>query len=179
MYLSYFIKKYFYNNPDTKVAELYYKRIVAMARNVKLYEKGGVSDTLEGRYELIVLHSHLFIRRLIKSGTIGKSISQEIIDILVKDFDYSLRELGIGDLSVGKKIKKMLEGYYGRAEAYEKALSDGPKSLVSALKKNLYGSIKPSNLEIEYIRNYISNLRDELDIKSDSELSGEFPDINF
>ena len=105
--------------------------------------------------------------------------NQKIIDILVKDFDYSLRELGVGDLSVGKKIKKMVEGYYGRAEAYEKALSDGPKSLVSALKKNLYGSIEPSNLKIEYIRNYISNLRDELDIKSDSELSGGFPDINF
>ena len=179
MYLSYFIKKYFNKNPYSEVAELYYKKIVTMARNIELYEKGGVSDTLEGRYELIVLHSHLFIRKLIKSGTIGKSISQEIIDILVKDFDYSLRELGIGDLSVGKNIKKMLEGYYGRAEAYEKALSDGPKSLVSALKKNLYGSIKPSNLEIEYIRNYISNLRDELDTKSDSELRGGLPDMNF
>ena len=179
MYLSYFIKKYFYNNPDTKVAELYYNRIVEMARNVKLYDKGGVPDTLEGRYELIVLHSHLFIRKLIKSGTIGKNISQEIIDILVKDFDYSLRELGIGDLSVGKKIKKMLEGYYGRAEAYEKALSDDPKSLVSTLKKNLYGSIEPANLEIEYIKNYISNLKKELDIKSDSELSRGVPDINF
>ena len=108
MYLSYFIKKYFNKNPYSEVAELYYKKIVTMARNIELYEKGGVSDTLEGRYELIVLHSHLFIRKLIKSGTIGKSISQEIIDILVKDFDYSLRELGIGDLSVGKNIKKML-----------------------------------------------------------------------
>jgi len=179
MYLSYFIKEYFNKNPDTKVAELYYKGIVAMARNIKLYEKGGVPDTFEGRYELIVLHSHVFIRRLIKSGTVGKSISQKIIDILVKDFDNSLRELGVGDLSVGKKIKKMLEGYYGRAEAYEKALYDGPKSLVTALKKNLYGSIEPANLEIEYIRNYICNLRDELDVKSDSELSGGFPYNNF
>ena len=97
----------------------------------------------------------------------------------IRETEAHEKQLNNANLTVFDQLRSLQHQIIREAEAYEKALSDGPKSLVSALKKNLYGSIEPSNLKIEYIRNYISNLRDELDIKSDSELSGGFPDINF
>ena len=178
MYLYYFIKKILSKGDEFDISEVYYKNIVDMTRDIELYQKGGVPDSLDGRYELIVLHSHLFIRRLIKAGQNGKILSQKIIDILFKDFDQSLRELGAGDLSVGKKVQKMIEGYYGRASAYEEALYSDKNDLILALERNLYGTVDPSKEQIKYIVNYINNLNKQLNYTSDKKLLNKFPNID-
>ena len=101
------IRKYIFNSQfdDSETEELY-EVIVSLSRNSSLYKRGGVPDSLDGRYELIVLHTHLVIKKLIVNGKQGKNVSQKLFNTMVKDFDNSLRELGVGDLSVGKKVKK-------------------------------------------------------------------------
>ena len=108
----------------------------------------------------------------------NSSSFKQSADILFKDFDQSLRELGAGDLSVGKKVKKMIEGYYGRASAYEEALYSDKNDLIVALERNLYGTVDPSKEQIKYIVNYINNLNKQLNYTSDKKLLNKFPDID-
>ena len=138
--------------------ENYYNNIVLLARDKRLYIQGGVPDTMDGRYELIILHCHLFVNRLIIAGSEEKAFAQKLINYMFRDFDRSLREIGVGDLSVGKKIKFMVSSYYGRANTYQKALNKNSQSIDSALKKNLYGTINPNQNEVKYMKIYIKNL---------------------
>ena len=84
----------------------------------------------------------------------------------------------MGDLSVGKKVKTMIEGYYGRADAYEKAFKCKKDTLSLVLKRNLYGTVKPSSKHIKYIKNYINILMIHLDRNSDKDIVVKFPDID-
>ena len=138
--------------------EDYYNNIVLLARDKRLYIQGGVPDTIDGRYELIILHCHLFVNRLIISGLEEKKFAQKLINYMFRDFDRSLREIGVGDLSVGKKIKFMVSSYYGRANTYQKALNKNSQIIDKALKNNLYGTIIPNQNELEYMKIYINNL---------------------
>ena len=138
--------------------EYYYNNIVLLARDKRLYIQGGVPDTIDGRYELIILHCHLFINRLIIAGSEEKAFAQKLINYMFRDFDRSLREIGVGDLSVGKKIKFMVSSYYGRANTYQKALNKNSQITDEALKNNLYGTINPNQNEVEYMKIYIKNL---------------------
>lgn len=154
----------------------FYNEIVALARNTSLYINGGVPDTLDGRFELIILHIHFFIRRLTKAGPKEVKFSQDIINYMIKDFDRSLREMGVGDLSVGKKIKFMVSAYYGRANAYDSCIKN--KNIFSeALRKNLYGTIHPKDDEVKYMRKYIINLLTILDSVNDDEIYNFFINI--
>jgi cytochrome b pre-mRNA-processing protein 3 len=144
-------------NNNNKV-EIYYNNIVSLARNKNLYLKGGVPDTLDGRFELIILHCHFFIKRLLKIESDEKLFAQNIIDYMFKDFDRSLREIGVGDLSVGKKIKFMVASFYGRVNVYEEAFNRNKKIIHKALKNNLYGTIAIDDNKIIYMQKYIENL---------------------
>ncbi len=150
--------KIFKSKNDIIRIENFYNNIVILARNKNLYIEGGVPDTLDGRFELIILHCHLFVKRLLEAGLEEKKFAQEIIDYMFKDFDRSLREIGVGDLSVGKKIKFMVSSYYGRANTYQNALIKRGKTIDDALKKNLYGTNTPNEIQIQYIKVYINNL---------------------
>jgi len=172
MYLYKFIKNMFVKDRETNIAECFYESIVSMSRNSLLYKNAGIPDTLDGRYELIVLHSHLIISRLREVNPNGKDISQKLLEVIVKDFENSLRELGVGDLSVGKKVRKMIEGYYGRANSYR----DFDKEIEArrALRRNLYGTVKPTNEQLDYIWQYIFNLTKDIKILSDKEFLNNF-----
>ena len=99
----------------------------------------GVPDTVEGRFDLIVLHVHLLFRRLSGQGAEMQAIGQGVFDRFVTDMDDSLREMGTGDLAVPKRMRAMGEAFYGRAEAYEAALAlQGDQALAAALKRNVY-----------------------------------------
>ena len=103
-----------------------YESIVAQARQPEFYADAGVPDTVDGRFDMIVLHVCLLVLRLNKEGSAeAKKFAQAVFDEMFMDMDHSLREMGVGDLSVGKKIKKMARVFYGRASAYEKAFEGG------------------------------------------------------
>lgn len=113
-----------------------YEAIVAAARHVRFYENMGVPDTIDGRFEMIVLHLFLVLNRLKGEGV--EDLRQNLTDEFFADMDRSLRELGVSDVAVGKKVRKIAESYYGRVTVYDKGLSVGPKMLEEAISRNIY-----------------------------------------
>lgn len=126
------------NDPQAKIRPLY-GAIVAQAREPRFYGHYGVPDTVEGRFDMLVLHVYLVSRRLMAGGQ-ESAPAQEMFDLFFQDMDENMRELGVGDLSVPKKVRAMGEAFYGRAGAYNAALADsGDEKLVSALDRNVFG----------------------------------------
>lgn len=123
-------------------AERLYAALVAQARVEAFYRAGRVPDTLDGRFELVALHAFLLLRRLKAAGPAGADLAQALFDRMFVDMDESLREIGVGDLGVGRRVKQMAQAFYGRAGAYEAALETGEAgALEAALRRNLYGTV--------------------------------------
>lgn len=108
---------------------------MAAARHPVFYANWAVPDTLDGRFDMIALHTYLVLDRL--KGQ-QPAFRQALVDEFFRDMDRSLRELGVGDLSVGKKVRKMAEVFYGRVAAYDAALASGGEGLVAALARNVF-----------------------------------------
>jgi cytochrome b pre-mRNA-processing protein 3 len=118
-----------------------YGAIVAQARHPAFYRSYGVPDTVDGRFDMIVLHLVLLNRRLRhEAGALG-DIGQRVFDLFCQDLDHNLREMGVGDLAVPKRMQDFGAAYYGRAQRYDKAL-DGRDSgmLRDALARNVFGA---------------------------------------
>jgi len=112
-----------------------YEAIVAAARHPVLYADWGVPDKLDGRFDMISLHAFLVLDRL--KGT-EQAFRQDLVDELFADMDRSLREMGVGDISVGKKVRKMAEVFYGRVTAYDQALAGPEGALEAAIARNIF-----------------------------------------
>src|SRR6201996_3923019 len=120
-----------------------YAAAVAQARQPGLYEPLGAPDTPEGRFELYTLHVVLILRRLKRQGPQAAETAQGLFDAYLRGLDDGLREMGVGDLSVGKKMRKLGEAFYGRAKAYDDALAEpDPAPAVRALvARTLYADL--------------------------------------
>jgi cytochrome b pre-mRNA-processing protein 3 len=115
-------------------------KIVAAARRPALYADLGVPDTFDGRFEMVALHVGLVMRRLTMLSGIGGELAQELADSVFRHFDVALREIGVGDITVPKRLKRMAEAFYGRNKAYEEGLDEpGSDRLAAALARNVYG----------------------------------------
>jgi cytochrome b pre-mRNA-processing protein 3 len=101
-----------------------YTAAVAHARQPALYVEGGVPDTAEGRFEIYTLHLVLVLHRLKGQGPRAAETAQALFDTYLRSLDDALREMGVGDLSVGKKMRKLGEAFYGRVKSYD-AILDG------------------------------------------------------
>src|SRR5436309_14551521 len=126
--------------PDQEAAVLAYGRVVEHARQPGFFIDGGVPDTIDGRFELICLHAFLYLHRLKREQKRAAGLGQRFFDTMFGDFDRSLREMGTGDLSVGREVKRMAQAFYGRVQAYEQGLKEGEASLAAALARNLFGT---------------------------------------
>jgi cytochrome b pre-mRNA-processing protein 3 len=123
--------------PDTISA--LYGMIVAQARSPVFYRDYAVADTVNGRFDLLLLHVALVVGRLMREEE-GKEAGQALFDLFCADMDDNLREMGIGDLSVPKHMKRVGEAFYGRAQAYENALAEqSDAALVEVVERNVYG----------------------------------------
>jgi cytochrome b pre-mRNA-processing protein 3 len=121
-----------------------YGAAVAAARAPELYAHLGVPDTLDGRFEMVGLHAFLLIDRLRREATPGPELAQAVFDAMFSDMDITLREMGVGDLSVGKRVREMWEAFHGRANAYEAALADSDDTaLGAALARNIWRGATP------------------------------------
>ena len=122
-----------------------YTAIIEQSRQPVFYTQAAVPDSLDGRFDLIVLHAFLVMRRLNRipadQMTAARALSQALFDLMFDDMDQNLRELGAGDMSVGKKVKHMARAFYGRVAAYEDGLNGDDGVLGSALLRNLYGTV--------------------------------------
>lgn len=148
-------------------------RIVEQARQPAFYTGLGVPDTLDGRFELIALHCFLVMHRL-KAEPAGVELAREVAEVMFADLDASLREMGAGDLGVGKRVKKMGQAFYGRVAAYDGALADR-EALEAALRRNLYGTAPAASpAAVGAVTVYMMKCANLLEKQSISDLSGGF-----
>lgn len=163
-----------FNRKSRTAVQALYGAIVAAARNPAFYGEWGVPDTLDGRFELIALHAFLAIRRLRQSGD-NAAFAQALFDTMFADLDRNLREMGVGDLSVGRQVKTMAKAFYGRVVAYERGLA-GSDNLDDALRRNLFGTVVPDAKQIAAAAAYVRRQAQALDAAPvDSLLAGELP----
>jgi cytochrome b pre-mRNA-processing protein 3 len=120
------LKRLFAPRAAVEAGRRLYTVVSAHARQPALYLQGGVGDTPEGRFELYTLHTVLVLHRLKEQGPQAAETAQALFDAFVKNLDLALRELGVGDLSVGKKMRKLGEAFYGRVKSYDEALGRLP-----------------------------------------------------
>jgi cytochrome b pre-mRNA-processing protein 3 len=138
-----------------QAAELAYGRVVEQARRPGFFIDCGVPDTLDGRFELICLHAFLYLHRLKREDSRAVRLGQRFFDAMFADFDRSLREMGTGDLSVGREVRRMAEAFYGRIAAYERGLAADGAALQPALARNLFGTAPPSSARLSAMADYV------------------------
>lgn len=134
------------HRPAEDFAIQLYNRTVERARAAELFEAYGIPDTLDGRFDALALHAALVIDRLQREPD-GPALAQAFFDAMFRHLDLTLREIGVQDLGVGRRIKIMAEGFHGRALAYREALAGGATPLAEVLRRNAYGGRPPADAE--------------------------------
>jgi cytochrome b pre-mRNA-processing protein 3 len=144
-------------------AETLYHRIVDQARRPELYRALGVPDTLDGRFEMLALHLYVVLHRLRRAGgdAACAPLAQALADRLIVDLDANLRQMGAGDLGVGRRVRQMAEAFNGRLAAYDAGLAGGASALEQAVRRNVYGTTEPTHLQVVAMAAY---LRASLDV---------------
>jgi cytochrome b pre-mRNA-processing protein 3 len=163
--------------PDT-ISTLY-GMIVAQARLPTFYREFAVADTVNGRFDLIVLHLAVVLDRLMQDGAL-RTLGQGIFDRFCQDMDHNLREMGVGDLKVPKEMRRVGEAFYGRAQAYRAAWAatdDG--ALAEVLERNIYGGAPPATAVVQRLAAYTRQALRDLAAQPPGSLAGgelHFPD---
>jgi cytochrome b pre-mRNA-processing protein 3 len=141
----------FRKDPRRTVIASLYARIATASREPGLYGSLGVPDTLEGRFEALCLHMVLALRGLRELPPPADEVGRDLTDAFFGDLDASLREMGVGDTAVPKRMKKLGEAFYGRARAYDQALNSGDEdALGAALGRNVIGQEAPARALARY-----------------------------
>ena len=148
--------------PEEEFAASIYKRTAEQSRTPDLFESCGIPDNLYGRFDSLSLHAALMIDRLRREPD-GDALAQAFFDAMFRHLDLTLREIGVQDLGVGRRIKIMAEGLHGRALAYREALAGGPTPLAEVLRRNAYGGSPPEEVQTvaaleAYVRRYADQL---------------------
>jgi cytochrome b pre-mRNA-processing protein 3 len=144
--------------------ETIYGMIVTQAREPLFYRDLGVADTVNGRFDLLVLHLWMVLRRL-RPMAGGVDLAQALFDRFCEDLDANLREMGVGDLAVPKRMQAFGEAFYGRSAAYDLALADGEEALARALRKNILNgqNIENARRLAAYAKSAIAALKQQDD----------------
>ncbi|MNK09667.1 Ubiquinol-cytochrome C chaperone [compost metagenome] len=135
------LRNLFRQRPDERQGDALYAVAVQQARQPAFYTALGVADRIDARFELYTLHVLILFLRLKQDGERGEVAAQKLFDTYISSLDNTLRELGVGDVSVGKKMRKLGESLYGRMNAYEGPLrAEDIDALAASLAKNIYES---------------------------------------
>ncbi len=130
----------FRKSASRKIVEALHGDIVTAVRQPDFYGAYGVADTFDGRFEILALLSTLVVRRLLREPAPASGLAQSLTDALFRTLDDDLREMGVGDLTVPKRIKKLAANLLGRRAAYAQALDQpGETPILAALARNVYG----------------------------------------
>jgi cytochrome b pre-mRNA-processing protein 3 len=136
---------------DATIAALY-GAIVAQARAPVFYAQMGVPDTVEGRFDMIVLHLALLVRRARRESEGTRALAQQVFDRFCTDMDHNLREMGVGEMAVPRRMRGFGEAFYGRASVYDAALDRGDAAeLDAALVRNL----RPAGGQLPELAGYV------------------------
>ncbi len=151
-----------------------YNAIVTRARDARLFAAWGVPDTVDGRFEMLSLHAFLVLNRL-KREAAAKDFAQTLFDIVFADLDRGVREMGASDIGVGKQVKAMARGFYGRIAAYDKGLGDEAE-LEAALRRNLFGTVQATADNVAAAARYLRGQAAALAVAPvDALLAGQVP----
>lgn len=135
------LRNLFRQRPDERQGDALYAVAVQQARQPAFYTALGVADRIDARFELYTLHVLILFLRLKQDDERGEVAAQKLFDTYISSLDNTLRELGVGDVSVGKKMRKLGESLYGRMNAYEGPLrAEDIDALAASLAKNIYES---------------------------------------
>lgn len=145
------LKKIFVPDSRKLSAHEVYIKLVNQARKPFFFQECGVSDTLDGRFDVIVLHLFLLTHRLKNNSP---EFLRDIWEVFFSDMDRSLREMGASDTGIGKRIKKMAQAFYGRIDAYEKTLADEAAFRESII-RNLYREVAVDEEKISALIAYV------------------------
>ncbi len=161
----------FRKSPNRVIAESLYREIVAQARRPRFFSDLRVPDTLDGRFDMIVLHIAAVLYGLRRTGA-EQALQQALFDVFMADMDSELREMGVGDLGVPKRIKVMARAFYGRAAQYDAAFAlQNHATLQAALQKNIYQGVPDSSPQANRLAHYALQLVLSLTAQSLSDLS--------
>jgi cytochrome b pre-mRNA-processing protein 3 len=162
----------FKSRKHIKFAHTLYSSILTQARLPVFYTSFGVQDTIDGRFDMIVLHAHILFNRLKDGPAEDQEITQAVFDLMFADMDQNLREMGVGDVGVSKRIKAMAEAFYGRATAYSNGMRERDNSvLIGALRRNLFRNSEASDQQVLDVSSY---MRDQVAHLESQELSKLF-----
>jgi cytochrome b pre-mRNA-processing protein 3 len=169
---------FFTARAEKKNAYLVYRALVSQARSSRFYADMGVPDTIEGRFDMILLHLFLVDQRLEVEGPVFVRLRRYIQETMISDMDRAFRELGVGDMSVGKEMKKVGAAWLGRRAAYSMVLAEDAPSTILAetVKKNIYRDAEHAGIDalLAYINKAKAALAGEqLALPKDCKL--EFP----
>ena len=153
-----------------------YQKIVKFSRNKIFYTKYKVPDTIDGRFDMLVLISIIVTFRLSKIKDEGINLSQNIFDVIFRDLDFSLRELGAGDVSVSNNMKKLISSYMGRQKVYLEAFKNYDEDILAlAFKNNIFRNNKQKKDLILLLSTNILSINKKLDLIEDKKiLDGDF-----
>lgn len=158
-----------------RIASALYGAIVAQARQPALYSELAVPDSVSGRFEMLVLHLILLSRRLKNASEPSRIVGQGAFDLFCSDMDNSLRELGISDLKVPRRMREVGEAYFGRSAAYEPGLNAAdPEALATALERIVYDGRAPAGMALALAR-YAIAAADRLHRQDEAEIAAASP----
>ena len=151
------LRRLFSRSRFSEITHALYHAVVGQARRPYLYRCFAIPDTFDGRFEFLVLHVLLVMRRLRTAGSAGGAASQELFDLVFADLDRALREIGVGDLRVGSRIRKMAQAFFGRARALDDALAPtaAEAELGQMLARNVYGTVTVPGETVERLADYV------------------------
>jgi cytochrome b pre-mRNA-processing protein 3 len=149
--------------------EAIYGMIVAQAREPAFYADLHVRDTVNGRFDMLILHLWLVLRRL-QPVPAGSALSQALFDRFCADMDDNLREMGVGDLTVPKRMQAFGEAFYGRTSAYDLAFESGDEALAQALSRNVFNGEFPESART--LAAYVRQTSSALEALGDAAVTG-------
>ena len=163
---------------EGRPAERLYQSILQASRQPNLYTEFEVHDHLDSRFDMLCLHISLLMGRLrMLPEDVHKPLNQELFDRFFADMDFTLREMGVGDLGVGKRVRKMSEAFMGRLLAYTKSLERNDKmELALVLARNIRRS-NDSNDADRRMADYVLQSRDRLSAVGDNEMQAGTVDL--
>ena len=160
--------------PDQAIpaARRLYEGLVARARDPIFYSVFAVPDTIDGRFDLLTLHAFLVLDALKSQGDAGAKLGTDLVSVIFAGFDEALRELGVGDFGLSRRMKAMAGAFYGRLEAYRAA--DTAVVLTPVLTRNLYRGDAARTREAAGLAHYILSVRSHLTGQAAALLQGDF-----
>lgn len=144
------LKRIFGGKSEREAYRSLFERLVAIGRDPAWYREGGVPDTLDGRFDMIAAIVALFLLRLERDGEAGAEAAMLVTELFIDDMDGTVRQLGIGDLMVGKHVGRMMSALGGRLSAFRDASASG-EGFRAAVRRNLFHEDPPSDASVDFV----------------------------